>query len=105
MPPGSPGEILLKGPIIFRGYHNRPEETAKSLKDGWYYTGDIGEMRGDLLYIVDRKKVWASSACTVCCIHQNYHFLRCYVMTCVRHGYQMKRSRLVDVILLEFAVT
>ena len=55
--PGSPGEILLKGPIIFNGYHNRPEETAKAFRDGWFCTGDIGEMRGDLLYIVDRKKV------------------------------------------------
>lgn len=55
--PGRPGEILLKGPMIFRGYHNRPAENAEAFHDGWFCTGDIGEMRGDLLYIVDRKKV------------------------------------------------
>jgi acyl-CoA synthetase (AMP-forming)/AMP-acid ligase II len=57
VPPGTPGEILLKGPTIFLGYHNRPEENANAFRDGWFCTGDIGEVRNDLLYIVDRKKV------------------------------------------------
>jgi long-chain acyl-CoA synthetase len=40
-----------------RGYYNMPEETAKSIRDGWFYTGDIGKFDDDgYLYIVDRTK-------------------------------------------------
>ena len=54
---GEPGEILIKGPTVMRGYWNNPEETANQLTDGWLHTGDIGQMDEDgYIYIVDREK-------------------------------------------------
>ncbi len=57
VPVGETGELLIKGPQIMKGYLNNPEETAKTLKDGWLYTGDIAKMDEEgYFYIVDRKK-------------------------------------------------
>lgn len=54
---GEVGEIEAKGPQVMKGYYNRPEETARSIKDGWFATGDIGLMQPDGFFqIVDRKK-------------------------------------------------
>lgn len=50
------GEVLLKSPSLFSGYHLSPEETAKALKGGWLHTGDLGYIAGGQLYIVGRKK-------------------------------------------------
>jgi long-chain acyl-CoA synthetase len=51
------GEILVRGPSIFKGYWNRPEETQAALENGWFKTGDIGEIDADgYLSVTDRKK-------------------------------------------------
>ena len=55
--PGEPGEICFRGPQIMAGYHKRPDETEKTIRDGWLYTGDIGILDENcILSIVDRKK-------------------------------------------------
>ncbi len=57
LPPGQRGEIRARGPQIMQGYLERPDATAEALRDGWLYTGDIGEFAQDgFLYIRDRKK-------------------------------------------------
>ena len=57
VPQGEPGEIRVKGPQVMKGYYKRPDETAKTIINGWLCTGDIGKMDGDGYFqIVDRKK-------------------------------------------------
>jgi len=54
---GDRGEIRARGPQMMSGYRNLPRETAEALRDGWLYTGDIGEFDADgYLYIRERKK-------------------------------------------------
>ncbi len=57
LPAGEIGEIAVKGPQVMKGYWNRPEETAQTLKEGWLLTGDLGYMdEQGYFYVVDRKK-------------------------------------------------
>ena len=57
LPSNTCGEIRIQGPQIMKEYRNRPEETATAIRNGWLYTGDIGELDEDgYLYIRGRKK-------------------------------------------------
>ena len=57
LPTGETGELVLRGPGIMRGYHAAPEETATALRNGWFYTGDIGHIDGHgRVHLVDRKR-------------------------------------------------
>ena len=57
LPPGSEGELEVRGPQVMLGYWNRPAETAEMIHDGWLRTGDICRMdEGGWFYVVDRRK-------------------------------------------------
>jgi long-chain acyl-CoA synthetase len=54
---GQPGELVVRGPQVMSGYWQQPEETARTLRDGWLHTGDIAVVDEDGYFrIVDRKK-------------------------------------------------
>jgi acyl-CoA synthetase (AMP-forming)/AMP-acid ligase II len=56
LPEGGVGEILIQSDSLFDGYYNRPDLTAKALKDGWYWSGDLGFYLDEELYVIGRKK-------------------------------------------------
>lgn len=57
MPTGQPGELIIKGPQVMKGYWKRPDETGNTIRNGWLYTGDIAIMdEQGYVFIVDRKK-------------------------------------------------
>jgi acyl-CoA synthetase (AMP-forming)/AMP-acid ligase II len=56
VPVGTPGEITVRGPLVFQGYYAQPEVTAYTLRNGWHHTGDVGRFDADgYLYYVKRK--------------------------------------------------
>ena len=57
VPEGEAGELIVKGPQVMAGYWQRPDETARVIRDGWLYTGDVAQMDDEgYVFIVDRKK-------------------------------------------------
>jgi acyl-CoA synthetase (AMP-forming)/AMP-acid ligase II len=57
VPPGERGEVVLRGPKVFKGYWRDPDATSAAFAGGWFHTGDIGTRDEDgYLYIVDRLK-------------------------------------------------
>jgi acyl-CoA synthetase (AMP-forming)/AMP-acid ligase II len=56
VPAGTPGEIVVRGPVVFQGYYGQPDATAHTLRNGWHHTGDVGRFDADgYLYYVKRK--------------------------------------------------
>jgi acyl-CoA synthetase (AMP-forming)/AMP-acid ligase II len=57
LPPGQVGEIVVRGPVVMKGYYREPEETERASRFGWHHTGDVGYRGEDgYFYLVDRKK-------------------------------------------------
>lgn len=70
--PGGVGEVWVRGPVVTKGYWKNDKANRESFVGDWFCTGDVGQFRDGMLYIVDRKKVSASlspqiwSQATVC---------------------------------------
>jgi 4-coumarate--CoA ligase len=70
--PGKEGEILVKGPVVIKGYWKNAKADAEAFKNGWFYTGDIGVFRDGWLFIVDRKKVCGIATVSWCTRPNHY---------------------------------
>jgi acyl-CoA synthetase (AMP-forming)/AMP-acid ligase II len=57
LPDGEPGEVTMRGNNVMAGYWNKPEQTAAALREGWYWSGDVGRLDADgHLFLLDRSK-------------------------------------------------
>ena len=56
LPDGVQGEIIISGPMLMKGYWQQPDETAKVIRDGWLYTGDVGYRDADGYYFITERK-------------------------------------------------
>ena len=57
VPAGTPGEVTISGNNVMQGYWNKPDQTASALRNGWYWSGDVGRLDDDgYLYLLDRSK-------------------------------------------------
>lgn len=57
LPPGTPGELLVRGPGVMKEYFRNPEATAQALRNGWLHTGDIARVDAEgFIWLIDRKK-------------------------------------------------
>src|SRR5207249_2272477 len=56
LPVGASGEIVVRGPMVMKGYWRRPDATAEALRGGWFYTGDIGHVDAEGYFTIDERK-------------------------------------------------
>jgi long-chain acyl-CoA synthetase len=56
LPAGASGEIVVRGPMVMKGYWRRPDATAEALRDGWFSTGDIGHVDAEGYFTIDERK-------------------------------------------------
>ena len=56
LPPGKMGELIIRGPQVMKGYYNKPDETAGTLRNGWLYTGDIAYMDEEGYFILSTER-------------------------------------------------